>query len=352
MTLTALAGRAVERAPIPDALTRLGIEFLVARARRRLRDQSRAARACDAEADFARDMSAHPIAENTAEANAQHYELPAAFFRRVLGPRLKYSSCLYDEGATTLAQAEDRALAETCRHAGLADGQRILELGCGWGSLSLWMAERYPAARITAVSNSHSQRASIEATAKEKGLGNLTVITRDMNDFEPAARFDRVVSVEMFEHMSNWPALLARVAGALEPDGRLFLHVFTHRDTPYRFDMTDKADWIAQHFFTGGIMPSHGLIRRFPDLFEVEAEWRWSGEHYRRTAMDWLANFDAQAGEIDPILRDVYGADAEIWKRRWRVFFLATAGLFGHGGGGVWGVSHYRLKRAAGHGDA
>ena len=342
MSLTAAAGRAVERAPIPDAITRLGIGYLVGRARRRLRKQ-----AGGGEATFAEDMRSHPIAENTADANAQHYEVPSEFFRLVLGPRRKYSSCLYDSGVTTLAQAEDRALAETCAHADLRDGQDILELGCGWGSLSLWMAEHYPASRITAVSNSHSQRAAIEAVARDRGFSNLSVITQDMNDFEADARYDRVVSVEMFEHMSNWPALLQRVAGWLRPDGRLFLHVFTHHDTPYRFDMNDKEDWIAQHFFTGGIMPSHGLVRRFPDLFEVEGEWRWSGEHYRRTAMDWLANFDRHAGEIDGILRDVYGDDVAMWKRRWRVFFLATAGLFGDSGGSVWGVSHYRLKPSA-----
>jgi cyclopropane-fatty-acyl-phospholipid synthase len=343
MSLTAVAGQAVERAPIPDVITRLGIRVLVARARRRLRAAPR-----DAEAVFARDMGLRPIAENTAEANAQHYEVPAEFFRLVLGPRLKYSSCLYDGGATTLAQAEVAALAETCAHADLADGQEILELGCGWGSLSLWMAERYPAARITAVSNSRSQRAAIEAAARERGFTNLKVITRDMNDFHPDGAYDRVVSVEMFEHMSNWPALLDRVARVLVPDGRLFLHVFSHRDTPYRFDMRDKTDWIAQHFFTGGIMPSHGLIRRATRQFEVEAEWRWSGDHYRRTALDWLANFDAQGPAIDRILRDVYGQDAAIWKRRWRVFFLATAGLFGDSGGSVWGVSHYRLRPDAG----
>ena len=343
MSLTAAAGRAVETLPIPDAVTRLGIGYLVARARRRLiREPS------NTETAFARDMGEHPIAENTEDANAQHYEVPAAFFEMVLGPRKKYSSCLYDGGAVTLAQAEERALTETCAHADLVDGQDVLELGCGWGSLSLWMAERYPASRITAVSNSRSQRASIEASAASRGLTNLTVITRDMNDFQTDARFDRVVSVEMFEHMSNWPALLARVAGWLRPDGRLFLHVFTHRDKPYRFDMSDKEDWIAQYFFTGGIMPSHGLVRQFPDLFDVEDEWRWSGEHYRRTAMDWLANYDANGPAIDAILRDVYGADAALWKRRWRVFFLATAGLFGDSGGSVWGVSHYRLKPAAG----
>ena len=339
MSLTAVAGRAVERAPVPDAITRAGIAYLVARARRRLEGEP-----VDTEATFAEDMRSHPIAENTEDANAQHYEVPAEFFDLVLGPRRKYSSGFYAGAMATLAQAEDTALAKTCEHAGLADGQDILELGCGWGSLSLWMAERYPAARITAVSNSLSQRAAIEALARDRGIANLTVITADMNDFATEARFDRVVSVEMFEHMSNWPALLERVRGWLRPEGRLFIHIFTHRDTPYRFDMNDKEDWIAQHFFTGGIMPSHGLIGRFPELFAVEAEWRWSGEHYRRTALDWLKNFDRHAGAIDPILRKVYGPDVALWKRRWRVFFLATAGLFGDSVGEVWGVSHYRLK--------
>ncbi len=339
MNLTAAAGRAVELAPLPDGITRLGIAFLVTRARRRLQDEPVAT-----EAAFAEDMGSHPIAENTEDANAQHYEVPAEFFDLVLGPRRKYSSGYYGSAAATLAEAEDRALAETCEHAGLADGQDILELGCGWGSLSLWMAEHYPAARITAVSNSHSQRKAIEAVATAKDLSNLTVITRDMNDFETTGPFDRVVSVEMFEHISNWLALLERVRGWLQPDGRLFIHIFTHRDTPYRFDMNDNEDWIAQHFFTGGIMPSHGLIRRFPDLFAVEAEWRWSGQHYRRTALDWLTNFDRHAPAIDRIFRKVYGSDVALWKRRWRIFFLATAGLFGDSGGEVWGVSHYRLK--------
>jgi cyclopropane-fatty-acyl-phospholipid synthase len=289
-------------------------------------------------------MGAHAIAENTAVANAQHYELPAAFFREVLGPNLKYSACLYDQGAASLDEAERRALAETCAHADLADGQDILELGCGWGSLSLWMAARYPKARITAVSNSASQRASIEADAASRGLANLTVVTADMNAYQPQGRFDRVVSVEMFEHMSNWRELLARVATWLKPSGTLFLHIFTHRTAPYRFDLADRDDWIAQHFFTGGIMPSHGLIRQFPDLFEVEAEWRWSGEHYRRTAEHWLQNFDRNIEAIEAVLKDVYGADAPVWRRRWRLFFLATAGLFGDQGGAVWGVSHYRLR--------
>ena len=341
MSLTGLAARAVERTPIPDAVTRLGVGYLVGRARRQLDDDGAS------DASFVREMDQRPIALNTDAANQQHYELPADFFALCLGPRRKYSSCLYGPGVTTLAQAEDHALAETCAHAGLADGQEILELGCGWGSLSLWMAERYPNARITAVSNSASQRAYIEGQAQMRGLGGLRVITADMNDFVADGRFDRIVSVEMFEHMSNWRALLTRARGWLRPDGRLFLHVFTHRSCAYSFEVADEADWIAQHFFTGGIMPSHGLIRQFPDLFAVEDEWRWSGEHYRRTALDWLAAYDHNAAPIAAILRGVYGADWRIWRRRWRLFFLATAGLFGEAGGDVWGVSHYRLAPAA-----
>jgi cyclopropane-fatty-acyl-phospholipid synthase len=339
MSLTGLAARAVERTPIPDAVARLGVGYLVGRARRQLDAQA------PDETLFVREMDQRPIAIATEDANRQHYELPADFFALILGPRRKYSSCLYAAG-DSLADAEDRALAETCAHAGLANGQEILELGCGWGSLSLWMAEQYPASRITAVSNSASQRAYIESEAQRRGLGHLRVITADMNDFSADGAFDRVVSVEMFEHMSNWRALLTRARSWLKLDGRLFLHVFTHRSRPYSFEVADEADWIARHFFTGGIMPSHGLIRRFPDLFSVEAEWRWSGDHYRRTALDWLANFDRNDADVSVILQDVYGADWRIWRRRWRLFFLATAGLFGDQGGEVWGVSHYRLAAA------
>jgi cyclopropane-fatty-acyl-phospholipid synthase len=207
--------------------------------------------------------------------------------------------------------------------------------------------ERYPNAAITAVSNSTPQRRHIEAAARERGLGNVQAITADMNRFAASARFDRIVSVEMFEHMANWRVLLGRARDWLRPDGRLFLHVFSHRSTPYRFEVADEADWIAQYFFTGGIMPSHGLIGRFSDLFELEAQARWSGTHYERTALDWLANYDRNIDRIEPILRRVYGGQAPLWRRRWRLFFLATAGLFGCREGRVWGVSHYRLRPAA-----
>ncbi|CAN5207230.1 cyclopropane-fatty-acyl-phospholipid synthase family protein [soil metagenome] len=342
MTLKGMTVNAAERLPLPDSITRAGIGWLVGTTRRNIALRS------DAEQDeaaFVRDMVRHPIAAHADKANAQHYELPPEFFALALGPRRKYSCCWYQTPQDTLAQAEVNAIERTVANADLHDGQRVLELGCGWGSLSLFMAERYPASSITAVSNSRPQREHIMAEAKARGLSNLQVITADMNDFSTDGRFDRVVSVEMFEHMSNWTALLARVRDWLADDGRLFLHVFTHRSTPYRFDHGDDADWIAQHFFTGGIMPSHGMLAHFHD-FQIEADWRWSGEHYARTAEHWLLNFDREIDAIKRVLHHTYGAQASLWQRRWRLFFLATSGLFGHAGGDEWGVSHYRLRKA------
>lgn len=328
-----------ERLPLPDVLSRAAVSYLVGRTRRKLTNVP-----SDINKRFAAGMPNYPIAESVDDANAQHYEVPAAFFELVLGPQRKYSCCYYDDDTTTLAEAEELSLAQTAEHALLADAQQILELGCGWGSLSLWMASHYPAARITAVSNSQSQREFIMEQARKRGLVNLTVITADMNTFEPAQRFDRVVSVEMFEHMSNWRALLTRVHKWLKPQGVMFFHIFTHKSAPYRFEKGDKEDWIAQHFFTGGIMPSQDLIREFSDLFAVEHSWRLSGVHYERTANQWLENFDRNSDAVDEVLKQTYGADAALWRRRWRLFFLATAGLFGHANGEEWGVGHYRLR--------
>lgn len=343
MSLANAAIRRLQDAPFPDFIARPAIDSLVSEARKRLDREGP-----HDEAAFARDMAQRAIAEHTAAANEQHYELPPEFFEICLGKRLKYSCCLYPADDTTLDQAEEAALAETCDHAALTDGQRVLELGCGWGSLSLWMAERYPNSSITAVSNSHGQRGHIEAQARARGLTNLTVFTCDMNDFKPdtGGGFDRIVSVEMFEHMANWRALLTRAHGWLKPDGRMFIHIFTHRDAPYRFDHTDSGDFIAQHFFTGGVMPSRGLMRQFPDLFRVEREWTWNGVNYQRTADHWLANMDANGDRVMELMRETYGADAALWRRRWRRFYLATAGLFGNDGGNTWAVTHYLLKPA------
>ena len=341
MSLVARAIQWAEAAPLPDAAIAAGVEWLVARQARKL-----AATHPASETAFLADMARRPIAVTPEAANAQHYELPPELFVAMLGPRLKYSCCLFATPQTTLAEAEVAALAETAAHAGLADGQEILEWGCGWGSLTLYMAERFPAARILAVSNSAPQRAFILARAAERGLANVEVVTADMNTFETTRKFDRLVSVEMFEHMSNWRALLTRARAALKPDGRLFLHVFTHKSRSYRFEPEDPADWIAQHFFTGGLMPAHDLPGRFPDLFALEESWRWSGTHYAATAQGWLDNFDARRAEIDVVLSRTYGTDALLWAQRWRWFLLATRGLFGHAGGEVWGVGHYRLAPA------
>lgn len=340
MNMLAFAINAAERAPLSDNMTLAGIDMLCARTKRRLAGVPAAE-----ENAFVTDMAKFPVATHTDEANRQHYEVPAEFFAIVLGAQRKYSCCFYPNAQTTLDEAETLALEETVSHARLQDGMNILELGCGWGSLSLYMAGRFPNARITSVSNSASQREYIIERANERGLSNLSVVTADMNDFTTDERFDRVVSVEMFEHMSNWQALFERVRSWLTPEGKFFLHVFNHRDRSYRFDHGNRADWIAQHFFTGGIMPAFDLPHRFPALFTVEQEWRWSGSHYRRTALDWLGNFDREINRIRPILQRVYGNDARLWERRWRLFFLATAGLFGHEDGKVWGVGHYLMAR-------
>jgi cyclopropane-fatty-acyl-phospholipid synthase len=330
-----------ERVPLPDLVIRAAIQRLCSRTATRLAGGNGAD-----DAAFAQAMAARAIAEHADAANTQHYEVPAAFFARVLGPNRKYSSCFYRGPDSTLQEAEQEALRQTVAHADLADGQSILELGCGWGSLSLWMAWQFPASQITTVSNSHSQREYIESVATSRGLKNLRVITQDMNVFAPERQFDRIVSVEMFEHMMNWRELMTRVRSWLAPDGRFFMHIFSHRAGTYLFDRSDKEDWIAQHFFTGGVMPSHALIRQYADLFDVEQEWRWSGVHYQRTALDWLANFDAHRDDIEGIFRGVYGDDTNLWMRRWRWFFLATAGLFGYADGSEWGVSHFRMKKA------
>ena len=330
-----------ERVPLPDLMIRAAIQRLCSRTAARLAGGS-----AESDARFAKEMAARAIAEHAEAANFQHYEVPADFFGHVLGPNRKYSSCFYREPASTLQEAEEEALRQTIDHADLADGQAILELGCGWGSLSLSMARQFPNSQVIAVSNSHSQREYIESEAASRGLRNLRVVTADMNGFDPRRQFDRIVSVEMFEHMMNWRELMGRLRSWLEPDGRFFMHIFTHRTSSYLFDRTDEEDWIAQHFFTGGVMPSHHLVRQYADLFEVEKEWRWSGQHYQRTALDWLGNFDSHRTEIESILRGVYGEDAPLWVRRWRWFFLATSGLFGCAGGSEWGVSHYRMKAA------
>ena len=294
--------------------------------------------------DLRRRLAASPVAIRTEAANEQHYEVPAEFFELCLGPRLKYSSCLFSPGVTSLATAEDDMLALTCERAGLRDGQDVLELGCGWGSLTLWMAERYPASRITAVSNSTGQRHFIEAQARERGLANVEVITADVNELQMARDFDRIVSVEMLEHVKNHPALFARIARWLRPDGAFFVHVFTHRDLGFEFVENDPRDWIGQHFFTGGTMPSDDLLLHATDDLAVVDHWRVSGVHYEKTALAWDDNLVRHREAATAVLEMAHPGEGERWFRRWRLFFLACAGLWGYRDGSEFIVSHYLFR--------
>jgi cyclopropane-fatty-acyl-phospholipid synthase len=335
--------RLCEQGCAPDALVRAGIRSLL---RARLRDEH----ARDGEArgrafeQLLRELRASPIAIDTPAANSQHYDLPQAFFAAHLGPRLKYSCGYHPRGDETLAEAEDAMLALYATRAALADGQHILDLGCGWGALSLWLAQRYPRARIVALSNSHRQRAFIEAAAYARGLANLRVVTGDIVEFEFAdleRGFDRVLSIEMFEHMKNYGRLLHKIARWLHDDGLLFVHLFAHQTLAYHFASRDGSDWMARHFFTGGTMPSAALLPRFQDDLRLRHQWWLNGTHYARTANQWLASLDAARAAVLPLLAEVHGRDAARAYQRWRMFYLAVAELFGYAHGSEWGVAHY-----------
>ena len=335
-----------ERRLLPDVLVRAGMRrVLAARLRsERAGDEDSAERRLQA---FVDEMRAEPIAVAADAANQQHYELPAEFFATVLGPWLKYSSGLWPAGVEDLAESEQRMLELSCERAGLVDGMSVLDLGCGWGSLSRWIATRYPRCRVLAVSNSRTQAEFIRERSAADGIDRLEVLTADMNGFATERRFDRVLSVEMFEHMRNWEALFARVASWLEPDGRFFMHVFCHRRHAYRYSDEGPADWMARNFFTGGIMPSEDLPRRFDRHLEVIDQWRVGGLHYSRTLEAWLERMDARRGALMPHFRATYGADAERWFARWRMFFMACSELFRDRGGSEWFVAHPLLRPRA-----
>ena len=336
---------AAENGHLPDSLTRIGI-------RRLLKARSQSLTDPDVETtqemirEFVHQCRNSPVALVPDLANEQHYEVPAEFFRRVLGKRLKYSCCDWSNGCRNLDQAEQQALSTTCERAEISEGMDILELGCGWGSLSLWMAEKYPTCNITAVSNSASQKDFIDSTARDAGLRNLNVVTADMNEFSTDQRFDRVVSIEMFEHMRNHEQLLQRVSSWLHPGGRLFVHLFCHYLQPYLFEARDESDWMARYFFSGGMMPSESLLLHYQSDLTLVDHWRWDGRHYERTCNEWLKLLDANHTDLEPVFAETYGPDhSDLWLNRWRMFFMACAELFGYRSGKEWFVAHYLFSK-------
>lgn len=337
-------GRLLDTGFVPDPLIRSGIRAGLTATLQRLEAGGPAAIA-DRRAELLLALDAAQVAVSTADANRQHYEVPTEFFRLILGPRLKYSSGYWPEGVRDLAESEEAMLELYAERAGLRDGQRVLDLGCGWGSFSLWAAGRYPASRILGVSNSATQRAYILSAAQARGLSNLEIVTADANTYEPGRTFDRIVSVEMLEHMRNYRTLFGRIASWLAPQGEFFAHIFCHRRFAYLYDETDASDWMARHFFTGGTMPSEDLFGVYDEDLNLERSWWVDGTHYSRTLEAWLRRMDERPDEVGSVLRAAYGAQWKIWRSRWRIFLLACSELFNYKNGSEWGVAHYRFVR-------
>jgi len=335
----------IENGSIPDVLIRFGIRYLVAQ---RLQEESRKFSINEKHQKecFVAEMAENSIAINTADANSQHYELPAEFFNLVLGGHNKYSGCLWNQDIETLTDAEAESLKIYCERAKISDGMKILELGCGWGSLSLWIASHFPNTQVTAISNSKIQQQFIVNLKNKRAINNLDVITADMNTFQTDDQFDRVVSIEMFEHMRNYKILLNRIKSWLKPEGKLFIHIFCHQKYPYFFETEGSHNWMGRYFFSGGVMPSYDLFNYFQNDLSLEKKWRWDGKHYQKTAEAWLNQLDQNKDKVYPILKKVYGKDnADCWFQRWRIFFMSCSELFGYQKGNEWGVSHYLFSQ-------
>lgn len=328
-----------ERRLLPDSLIRWGI-------RNQLKQHSLfLANNPKSDQSWIEELSKGPIAECTDTSKEQHYEVPTEYFKSVLGTHLKYSSCFWNKATTSLEMAEANMLRLSCEHAELENGQSVLELGCGWGSLSLWMAEHYPESSITAMSHSKTQKAYIDSESKRRGLDNLKVITSDINDFDTSKRFDRIVSVEMFEHLRNHSLLFDRLNTWLKDDGRIFIHVFAHHKESYLFEVEHERDWMAEHFFTGGMMPSINYLPSAAKPFKELNRWEINGAHYSKTLEAWLLKQDQEERIILKHFLNTYGKDSKLWIQRWRIFYLACSELFAYNGGKEWPVMHYLFAK-------
>lgn len=334
-----LASTLAERRLLPDSLIRYGIRKQLATHSQWLEKNPRSTES------WIEALNNRPIAESIEKSKEQHYEVPTEYFQLALGTHLKYSCCLWNEGVRSLTDAEAASLKLTCERAQVKDGQSILELGCGWGSLSLWMAEHYPRSTITAMSHSKTQKAWIEAQAKSRNLGNLTVITSDINDFKTEQRFDRILSLEMFEHLRNHQKIFEALNTWLKADGKVFIHVFVHKKETYLFEVEHKRDWMAKYFFTGGIMPSLDLLPKSASAFTEEERWLVNGNHYSKTLEAWLEKQDANERQILKHFKATYGKDAPLWIQRWRIFYMACSELFAFKDGNEWFVTHYRFSK-------
>ena len=335
----------LEKDLIPDYLIRTRIRQLL---KQRLEDENKGGVELQQKhlMTFIENLKSSSIAVNTADANEQHYEVPTPFYQYCLGKNLKYSSGYWKPGVTDIDTSETDMLEITCARAELKNGQKVLELGCGWGSLSLFMAAKFPESIFTVVSNSRTQKEYIDSEAAKRNIINLTVITADMNNFAIEGQFDRVVSVEMFEHMRNYQLLMEKVASFLLPEGKLFIHIFTHKEYAYLFEVKDDTDWMSKYFFTGGVMPSDDLMFYFNDHLTVKKHWHVSGSHYGKTSEAWLVNMDQHKSEIMPLFEQTYGIDAATkWWVYWRIFFMSCAELWNYNEGNEWIVSHYLFEK-------
>lgn len=328
---------------VPEPIIRFGIRRMLAQ---KLREEASPSAAAEQQkiASFVQELQNMPIAVETDAANKQHYEVPTAFYQLVLGPRLKYSCALWSDETKTLEQAEIAMLDLYIERAGIANGQTILELGCGWGSLSLYLAERFPESRVTGLSNSATQKQFIDSRAKELGLTNLTILTANIVHFDTTEKFDRILSIEMFEHMKNYKLLLSKVRRWLKDDGQLFIHIFTHKKYAYHYINRDGNDWLTEYFFTGGTMPSDDLLTYFDEDMKVDRQWVVNGKHYSRTSQEWLRNMYKNSDAVKALFRQVYGQEYIKWYAWWKLFFLACAELWGYADGNEWIVSHYLMR--------